>query len=253
MTSKRPETPTLRASASRGLRPEAHLVSLLSPGSFEAEQYRMLRHTIERKHKDANLCLVGVTSPEEGEGKTTTSINLAGSLAQDPGTRVLLIDADLRRPAVAERLGMPRGNPGLAEAILDPTIALVDVVSVDRRYNLTVLPAGRGPNAPYEILKSPALGEFLTQLRQVFDYIIIDLAPVMPCPDPRLVEPWLDGVLFVVGAHKTPRSTVESALNLMDRSKLLGVVFNNDDTASSYGRRYSGYASSYARSGERDK
>jgi capsular exopolysaccharide synthesis family protein len=242
---------TMRTSTGRGLRPDAHLVSLLSPGSFEAEQYRMLRHTIERKRKDSNLCLVGVTSPEEGEGKTTTAINLAGSLAQDHDTRVLLIDADLRRPAVAERLGLPRGNPGLVEAILDPSLSLVDVVAVDRKYNLTVLAAGHGPSAPYEVLKSPSLGEFLTELRQVFDYIVIDMAPIMPCPDPRLVEPWLDGVLLVVGAHKTPKSAVESALNLMDRSKLLGIVFNNDDNAGAYGRRYSGYTSSY--SGERSK
>jgi len=236
---------TLRPSMSR-LRPDAHLVSLLAPGSFEAEQYRMLRHVIERKHKESNLSLVGVTSPEEGEGKTTTAINLAGSLAQDLGCRVLLVDADLRRPSVAERLGLPRGNPGLVEAIMDPGIALVDVVAVDRQYNLTVLPSGHGPSAPYEILKSPALGEFLQQLRQVFDYIVIDTAPIMPCPDPRAVEPWLDAFLLVVSAHKTPKSAVESSLSLMDRSKLLGIVFNNDDNATAYGRRYSGYTSNYS-------
>ena len=240
------ETPTLRSATGRGLRPDAHMVSLLSPSSFEAEQYRMLRHAIERKHREADLRLIGVTSPEEGEGKTTTAINLAGSLAQDHQARVLLIDADLRRPAVAERLGMPRGNPGLVEAILDSSIAPVDVVSLDRRYNLAVLPAGRGPSAPYEVLKSPALGEFLQQLRQVFDYIVLDTAPIMPCPDPRLLEPWVDGFLLVVGAHKTPKGAVESALGLMDKTKLLGLVFNNDDNASAYGRRYSGYTSKYS-------
>ena len=65
----------------------------------------------------------------------------------------------------------------------------------------------------------------------------------MPCPDPRLLEPWLDGVLLVVRAHKTPKSAVESTLNLMDRSKLIGLVFNDDDDQTAYGRRYSGYVS----------
>ncbi len=186
--------------------PEPHLVSLVAPSSFEAEQYRMLRHVIENKRRDTGLCTVGVTSPEEGEGKTTTAINLAGALAQNREARVLLIDADLRQPSIAQRLRMPRAGAGLVTAILDPSRAPADLISVDRRFNLAILPAGPHHATPYELLKSPALGVFLQALREVFDYIVIDTAPVMPCPDPRLVEPWLDGFLVVVKAHKTPKA-----------------------------------------------
>jgi Mrp family chromosome partitioning ATPase len=154
------------------------------------------------------------------------------------------VDADLRRPSVAERLGLSPGAPGLVEAILDLDVALLDVLAFDQRYNLAVLPAGRSSEHPYEVLKSPHLGDFLQQLRQVFHYVIVDTAPVMPCPDPRLIEPWVDGFLMVVSAHRTPKSVVESALDLMDRSRMLGLVLNGDDDARAYGRRYSGYTPS---------
>src|SRR5207302_8171231 len=83
---------------------DEHLVSLVTPSSFAAEQYRVLRHLVEQMHKDADLGVVAVTSPAAGDGKTTTAINLAGSLAQAPDARVLLIDADLRAGSVREHL-----------------------------------------------------------------------------------------------------------------------------------------------------
>src|SRR2546425_6715978 len=85
----------------RSNRVAAPLVSLLNPASFEAEQYRVLRHVVETLRKGANLQVLAVTSPGVGDGKTTTTINLAGALAQSKEARVLLVDIDLRRPAVA--------------------------------------------------------------------------------------------------------------------------------------------------------
>ncbi len=86
---------------------DKHLVSLTAPASFAAEQYQGLRLTIERVGRARNMQVIAVTSPGAGEGKTLTSINLAGALARGNEARVLLIDADLRRPAVARQLGLP--------------------------------------------------------------------------------------------------------------------------------------------------
>jgi len=208
--------------------PEQHLVSLVAPTSFEAEQYRILRHTVEQRHRDSGLRVLAVTSPSGGEGKTTTSINLAGALAQGRDTRVLVLEADLRRPAVLRQLGLKSGGPGLVEAVVDSALRLHDVVRPCPSFNLDVLPCGHPPLAPYEILKSPRLAELLDQARETYDYVVVDTAPVLPCPDYRLLEKSVDGTILVVAAHRTPRGLVDAALGLLDPSRVLGLVFNGD-------------------------
>src|SRR2546422_6505343 len=101
------DPPTTAAElADRSHRVDASLVSVLNPASFEAEQSRVLRHVVETLSKAANFKIVAITSPGVGDGKTTTAINLAGALAQSADSRVLLIDIDLRRPAVTRQLGL---------------------------------------------------------------------------------------------------------------------------------------------------
>lgn len=211
---------------------EEHLMSLLSPTSFEAEQYRALRHMVEQLHKSADLSLIAVSSPAAGDGKTITAINLAGALAQAPGAQVLLVDADLRRSTMGDRLGLGAiGTRGLVDAILTPGLALEDVVRRRPPFNLSVLPASRRLAAPYELLKSARLGELLEEARRRYDYIVLDTPPLVPFPDCRVIEKWVDGFLVVVAAHKTPRKLVEEALSVMDPAKVLGLVFNNHDRA----------------------
>ena len=208
---------------------EEHLVSLLDPASPDSEQYRALRLAVEQLHRSADLSVVAVSSPTVGDGKTTTAINLAGALAQDPQARVLLIDADLRRACVGDRMGL-RGSRerGLVGAVLDPDVTLDDVVHRRPPYNLAVLPAGRRPSAPYEVLKSPRFGNLLDQARQQYDFIVLDTPPVVITQDCRVITKWVDGFLLVVAADKTPAKLVEEALNRMEPSKIVGFVFNDD-------------------------
>ena len=236
--------PELPRGAANGL--EEHLVSLLAPTSFEAEQYRALRHLIEQLHKSTGLVVVAVSSPTVADGKTTTSINLAGALAQAPDARVLLIDADLRGAALGPRLGLEEGGgPGFVEAILDANLPLAAVVQARPQLNLSVLPAGRFPSAPYEVLMSPRVGELLAEARRQYDYVILDTPPLVSVPDCRVIEKWVDGLLIVVTAHRTARKLVEEALNVTDRAKVVGLVFNGDDrhlsrdSYGSYGSRRS--------------
>src|SRR5262245_16962933 len=125
-------------------RPAEELVSLRAPQSPEAEQYRALRETIERQRRDTGLRVVAITSAGPGEGKTVTSLNLAGALAQSAGTRVLLVDADLHRPAVARYLGLTDERAvGLADILADTTCGLANAVRRLDSVNVSVLLPGR--------------------------------------------------------------------------------------------------------------
>jgi capsular exopolysaccharide synthesis family protein len=222
-------------------RVEAHLVSLLHPTSFMAEPYRALRHIVEQRHRTGRLSVVAVSSAASGEGKTTTSINLAGALAQAPGSRVLLVDADLRNPSIARHLALgDLGNRGLVEAILDPNLGLDDVVRPRPPFNLDVLAAGTLSATPYEVLESPRLGELLEEARRRYDFVIVDTAPFVPVPDSRIIAKLVDGVLLVVAAHKTPSKLLAQALNLMEPTKMIGLVFNGDDETPSSHHYYPG-------------
>lgn len=219
-----------------------HLVSLIAPAAFEAEQYRALRHIVEQLHKTRDLRIVAVSSPGVGDGKSVTAINLAGALAQAPDARVLLVDADLRRPSVASLLALGGSDsPGLVDLILDPTLTLERVARPRSPFNLSVIPAGEVPPSPYEVLKAPRLGELLDEARRRYDYIVVDAPPLCPVQDCRVIAHWVDGFLLVVAAHHTPRRLVGEALNVVERGKMLGLVFNGDDQspASFYG--YYGY------------
>lgn len=218
---------------------DEHLVSLQDPTSFGAEQYRGLRQVLERMH--AAKRMIAVTSPADGDGKTTTAINLAGTLASAPGARVLIVDLDLRDPSVGDQLRLGEQSPGLVDAILDPGLTLGDVVRLHSQFSLWVLPAGRSLTLPYELLKSPRLEELLAQAREQFTHVIVDTPPLIPVPDSRLIVDRVDGVLVVVAAHRTPRKLVRESLDLIDRARLLGIVFNGDDRPLSGYYRYYGY------------
>jgi capsular exopolysaccharide synthesis family protein len=176
------------------------------------------------------------------DGKTTTAINLAGALAQAPDARVLLIDADLRRPSVARLLALGGSHgPGLVNAILDPNLTLEQIARPRPPFNLSVITAGQAPPSPYEVLKSPRLGELLEEARRRYDYIVVDAPPLCPVQDCRVIAHWVDGFLLVVTAHHTPRRLVEDALNVVERGKMLGFVFNGDDQPPSGFYGYYGY------------
>jgi polysaccharide biosynthesis transport protein len=208
--------------------------SLAAPGSFAAEQYQALRLKIEGLQQTRGVRVLAVTSPGVSEGKTVTSINLAAALARGPGTRVLLIDADLRRPSVSKQLGlMDDDGAGFAGAIGDDSKAIADVVrQLDRPNGLDVVPAGCATAEVHELLRSPRFGDLLREARESYDFIVLDTPPLVPVCDAALVSRLVDGTLVVVAAHETPRRLLGEALSLLDESKTLGIVFNGDDRPS---------------------
>jgi capsular exopolysaccharide synthesis family protein len=228
------------------------LVSLLAPGSFAADQYRTLRHTIEQLRRNANLHVLAVTSPGPGDGKTVTTLNLAGSLAQSPDLRVLVIDTDLRRPSIGRYLGLPVDSRcGLADVIADSRLELGDAVVHLRPFNLSVLPAGFRESGFYELLNSPRVDGLLREARRLYDIVLVDTPPLLPLPDCRLLSRSVDAFLLVVAAHRTPRRMVSEATTLLDPAKLIGIVFNGDDrpAAGHYGK----FGYYYAHSSDRQR
>jgi len=204
---------------------DERLVSLLTPDTFEADQYRVLRHTVEQRRRTAGVAIVATTSAGPGDGKTTTAINLAGALAQDRSARVLLIDCDLRGSAMARRLGLAEGR-GLVQAIVDPMLTLDDAIRHLPRFNLDVMAAGFETSSPYELLKSPRLGDLFEGARRRYDYVVVDTPPAVPFPDCRVLAKVVDGFLLVVSAHKTPRRLVDDALDVLGKEAVIGLVFN---------------------------
>ena len=223
---------------------DEHLVSLVTPAAFEAEQYRALRHIVEQLHNTANLRVFAVSSPGTGDGKTITAANLAGALAQAPDARVLLIDGDLRRPSVGPLFGIDETDGrDLVTAIMDPSIPLSQITRLRPPFNLLVVCAGHAPPSPYGLLKSARFGELLEEARRHYDYVVIDTPPLTSIQDCRLIGQWVDGFLLVVAAHRTPRRLLEEALTTLDQAKVLGIVFNLDDRATA--SRYTGYHGGY--------
>lgn len=210
---------------------DRQLVTLKSPTSFAAEQYQGLRLTVERLRALRDVRVVAVTSPAAGDGKTVTAINLAGALGHGSKTRVLLVDADLRRPTVASRLGMENGHParGLVDVICDSKMQIRDATQRINGYGLSVLPAGSVDAPIHEILRSERLEQLLQDARQHYDFIVLDTPPLLPVFDASLLSRLVDGVIVVVAANRTPRKLVGEALNVLDPAKVLGIVFNGDD------------------------
>ena len=223
--------------------PDEQLVSLTKPRSFEAEQYRTLCQIIESRYSSRGRQVLAVSSAGIGDGKTMTTLNLAGALAHSRGSRVLLIDADLRCPAVSSQLRL--GGPdrlGLAGAIRGEKVSLSAALHRLPEWNLSVLTAGRVLESPYELLRSDVFTLLIEEARREFDCVLIDCPPLLAVPDCRVIERVVDGFLLVVSADSTPRRLLGEALNVLPPEKVLGIVFNRD------ARPLSGYYGYYGRS-----
>jgi capsular exopolysaccharide synthesis family protein len=202
-----------------------HIVADLPANSHVAEAYRGLRSGIGFAGIDAPIRRLMVTSAAKGEGKTVTSVNLAISMAMD-GKRVVLVDADLRRPNVHKVLDLPAA-PGLSE-VLAGMKGLEDALQETGIPNLRALCAGPLPPTPAELLGSAAVDGLLARLEEEADVAIFDTPPCMPVTDPLLLAGRVDGVLIVLNAAETRKGAFKRAVELLSRAhgRILGVVLN---------------------------
>jgi protein-tyrosine kinase len=208
------------------------LVAGLAPKSLAAEQYRQLRTRLSHTEGASNLRTVLITSPQKGEGKSVTAANLALTMAQELQRRVIIVEADLRKPSLQHLFGLPAGA-GLSE-YLSGAAELKDVMRFLPDHNLTVIHAGAAPTNPAELLGSTAMRRLLDQLRTRYDRVLLDTPPVLPLADVAVLAPLVDGTLLVVRAGVTPKPAIENALRAFDSSRLLGVVLNESGMEQDY-------------------
>ena len=173
------------------------------------EAFNRLRINLQHVDQDHAPRSLVVTSAEAGEGRTTIACGLAVAMAQ-AGSKVLLLDADLRRPRIAEYLGLEAG-PGLA-AVLRREAELDQAVVRWKACQLDVLPSGNSPSNPGELLASPAMRDLMTELRRHYDAIVIDTPPSLPVADAAILASDADGVLLVVRCGHTDRDLVAAAV-----------------------------------------
>jgi capsular exopolysaccharide synthesis family protein len=202
-----------------------------------AEQYRAVRTRILLSPKAPSTLVV--SSPGAGDGKTLTAINLAGTFARKSDHDVLLVDADLRRPAIHSRLGLPQG-PGLAD-ILNGQCSLEDaVLRIEQLSNLFVLPSGGAVGNAGELLDSPAWRTVVSRLRAQFRTVIYDSPPVDVFTDFDLIATACDGVILVLTPDCTDRYLAFRALEKVG-DKLLGVLINRAEDWFLWKRQASNY------------
>lgn len=205
---------------------ERRLITVEEPRSPISEAYRVLRTNIQFSAIDQEIQVLTVTSTQPNEGKTTTVANLAVAYAQD-GKRVLLIDADLRKPTL-HRIFRCTNRKGLTN-VLAHLGSMEDELTKTFVDNLYLLSAGPKPPNPAEMLSTKRMSMLLKQLRQQFDIVLIDTPPALALTDAQVVAAQSDGVLLVVNAGKTKRELVRKCkANLQYvKANLLGVVLNN--------------------------
>ena len=236
-TAEAPRWPPPRRTAAA---PDQHLIGLVSPSSFDSEPYRILQSILEARRATQPSLVIAVTSAAPGDGKTTTSINLAAMLARLPDSRVLLLDADLRRPAVLKRLGLgSQAGPDLAHALRHPELVATGGLAAWPELPLSVLGSSGADALPSEALHSPAFAGLIQRARQSYRYVIADTAPVVALPDARALAGLVDGFLLVVRAGATPRNLLAEALEALEPDRVLGLIFNGDE------RPYAGYYGRY--------
>jgi capsular exopolysaccharide synthesis family protein len=205
------------------------LVTFSEPRSFEAEQYQRLRQQLERLAATRQLSVIAMTSAVVGDGKTFTTLNLAGALARREGRKVLVIDADLRRPSVMSALGLDSPDEGLATALKSRTGSLAEYTRPLEGTSIMLLPGEVVPGGSYELLTSGRFAQLIAEARATYDFVLIDTPPVLPMPDSGLVRDLVDGYLVVVSARSTPRKLLGEALNLLEPASVIGLVYNRDD------------------------
>jgi protein-tyrosine kinase len=202
-----------------------------------AEQFRTLRSRLYRIRESQALKTVLITSAIPGEGKSLVATNLAYAIARQHGTRVLLVDADLRAPRTHTLLGAP-ATPGLTD-YLQGRASETDVIQRGPEEGFCFVPSGSPATHPSELISSNGLKKFLERIKPMFDWIIIDSPPAVSVSDAAVLGPLCDGVLFVVRAGSTPSDLAQKAARELSGAHILGVVLNGVKRAAGYGEYYS--------------
>ncbi|MCE9533229.1 MAG: polysaccharide biosynthesis tyrosine autokinase [Planctomycetes bacterium] len=227
---------------------DPNLVVHHAPKSVQAEAYRGVRTSLFFSTRGKGHQVIQVTSPNPGDGKSTLISNLATSIAQS-GKRVILIDADFRKPRVHKIFGLGDADVGLASVIAGEA-ELEEAIRPCEVPGLSILPCGPRPVNPADLLTSALFQEILEEIKKNYDYVLIDTPPILAVSDPSVVAQRVDGVILTIRMTKNSRPLAEQAKERLAvlGANVIGVVVNGmDDMSKGYGYGYGyGYAYQYA-------
>jgi non-specific protein-tyrosine kinase len=203
------------------------LITLNNPRSPIAEAYRTLRTNLEFSNLDKSLRAIVVTSAGPDEGKSTTLANLAVTMAQG-GKRIILVDADLRRPTQHEIFNL-KNNTGLTDMVRDEALLAAPPLQETAIPSLHVLTSGQQPPNPAEILGSQKMSQVIAALLERADMVLFDAPPVIAVTDAAVLSSKVDGVLLVVSAGKTKRENAKKAQAQLGQvnARIIGAVLTN--------------------------
>jgi capsular exopolysaccharide synthesis family protein len=220
------------------------IISFYDRESIAATEFRRLYSNVAN-FANGEIKSIMITSASVEEGKSTIASFLALSAAEASGQKILLLDTDLRRPMVNVLFKMPL-EIGLTD-IMDKKCSIKETIKSTLIPNLSIITAGKVEKEPTLILNQNRLREVFEELRFYFDFIIVDVPPVIPVSDPVIIANEVDGVLIVVRAGITPREVVKRAINFLQNSKVntLGVVLNNLEQVLPYYYRSKYYSNKY--------
>lgn len=221
-------------------RAQAHVVSVENPSSAPSEAYRSLRTSVQFLGLDRPLHCLQMTSAAQGEGKTTTSTNLALMLARAGERPVVVVDCDLRRPRLHEFFDVPN-DVGFTSVLVGKVPISAALQRFDDEPGLAVLVSGPIPSDPSELLASRRTAEVLASLRADGALVLLDTPPVLPVTDALVVSKWVDALLLVTSAGQTTKRQVNRAIELLAQvdAPLVGTILNRAPTgASGYGYGY---------------
>jgi capsular exopolysaccharide synthesis family protein len=208
------------------------LIAHFNPKGGISEQYRLIRSNILFSSVDNKITTIMITSPEPSDGKSTTASNLSVVLAQQ-GNRVLLVDADLRKPSI--HFAFQTSNILGLTSILTKESDLEGTLIKTFIPNLEILTSGPIPPNPSELLNSRAMEKLMHDLSTKFDYVVFDTPPVISVTDAQIIGNKCDGVVLVVASGKTHKDRALQAKELLEKAKsrILGIVVNGVDSKSS--------------------
>jgi capsular exopolysaccharide synthesis family protein len=220
--------------------PEQRLISITNPNSPGAEMFRVLSTKLAHMRSKRTLKRLLITSAVGDEGKSVVSVNLALTLARRSGERVLLIEADLRRPTASALLASTQLR-GISEWH-EHKLALQDAFYQVEGMPLWLLSAGKGIEEPLPLLESDAFAQMLNAVSEGFDWVLLDCTPMLPMADATSLSRLCDGVLVVAREGHTRKRTLLRALGSIEKNKQLGFIFNEASTVQiGYERYYGGY------------
>ena len=211
------------------LSPQNKFVSITDVESLAAEKFRFLGIRLRYLQQKRALKSLLITSPVEGEGKSTIAGNLACALAGSKQQKILLLEGDLRRPSLAQQLGLGE-LPGLSELLEGEVDEPKNVYRLES-LNLWILPAGRPSRNPSEILQPGRLSTLMQRLEGGFDWIVVDSPPILPLADTSIWMRLTDAILLVTRPGTTAKRQLQRSLEAIEQSKLLGAVLNGSKEA----------------------